>query len=172
MNDSSDGTPWRDRFAKRLGVEIQATRKQRDMSAVKLSEVTAAIGVPLHRVAITRIEKGEQDVTAVELVALAVALDTDWAQWLSRATDGLEVAGTRSDRAVLRMLIDEVNEQLDTQRHNLFQAEQGPQQLNIPDRYRERLLEDAQRYRDLIKSLEVTRDRYEEDLKKLDSGDA
>lgn len=60
VNDSSDGTPWRDRFAKRLGVEIQATRKQRDMSAVKLSEVTAAIGVPLHRVAITRIEKGNR----------------------------------------------------------------------------------------------------------------
>lgn len=66
------------------------------------------------------------------------------------------------------MLIAEVEEKLETQRHNLFQAEEGPKRLNMPEKYRERLVEEAQRYRELIESLEAARDRYKKDLRGME----
>lgn len=45
------------------------------VSAVKLSELVGDLGVPIHRVALAKIENGDRDVTVQELVAIAVALD-------------------------------------------------------------------------------------------------
>lgn len=81
---------------------------------------------------------------------------------------GVDIPGARSDRAVLRMLIAEVEEKLETQRHNLLQAEEGPQRLNVPERYRERLSAEAEGYRQLIKSLEEALERYQRDLREMD----
>nr|WP_156770662.1 hypothetical protein [Mycobacterium gordonae] len=139
------------------------------MSYVRLADATEKIGAPVHRVAIPRIEKGEQGVTLPELIALGVALEADWSKWLDRATAGVDIPGARSDRAVLRMLIAEVEEKLETQRHNLFQAEEGPKRLNMPDQYRARLAEEAERYRALIESLEEAHARYTEDLRAMES---
>ncbi|WP_163713120.1 helix-turn-helix domain-containing protein [Mycobacterium timonense] len=164
--DDSQG--WPREVAERVGEAVRSAREERGMSYVRLAEATEKIGAPVHRVAIPRIEKGEQGVTLPELIALGVALEADWSKWLDRATAGVDIPGARSDRAVLRMLIAEVEEKLQTQRHNLFQAEEGPKRLNVPDQYRERLAEEAEHYRELIKSLEDALERYKDDLRGME----
>lgn len=164
--DDSGG--WPREVAERVGESVRSAREERGMSYVRLAEATERIGASVHRVAIPRIEKGEQGVTLPELIALGVALEADWSKWLDRATAGVDIPGARSDRAVLRMLIAEVEESLEAQRHNLFQAEEGPKRLNMPERYREQLVDEARRYRELIGSLEEARDRYLKDLRKMD----
>lgn len=77
---------WPSVLSRNLGASIAAAREAKGMSAVKLSEAAAALGVSVHRVAIPRIEKGEQVVTVPELVALGMALEADWAEWLITAT--------------------------------------------------------------------------------------
>ncbi|BCP02032.1 hypothetical protein MINTM018_48010 [Mycobacterium intracellulare] len=163
-----DSRSWPQEVAQRVGEAVRAAREGRNMSYVRLAEATEKIGAPVHRVAIPRIEKGEQGVTLPELIALGVALEADWSKWLDRATAGVDIPGARSDRAVLRMLIAEVEEKLETQRHNLLQAEEGPQRLNVPERYRERLSAEAEGYRQLIKSLEEALERYQRDLREMD----
>lgn len=164
----SDSQGWPKEVAARVGEAVRSAREERGISYVRLAEATERIGAPVHRVAIPRIEKGEQGVTLPELIALGVALEADWSKWLDRATAGVDIPGARSDRAVLRMLIAEVEEKLETQRHNLFQAEEGVKRLNVPERYRERLVDEAQRYRELIESLEAALDRYQEDLRGME----
>jgi ribosome-binding protein aMBF1 (putative translation factor) len=66
---------WPAELVTRLGEVIAGARKARGMSRVKLAEAAEEIDVPVHRVAITRIEGGQQAVTVPELVALGVALD-------------------------------------------------------------------------------------------------
>lgn len=166
--DMDDRRAWPDEVAARVGESVKSAREERGMSYVRLAEATEKIGAPVHRVAIPRIERGEQGVTLPELIALGVALEADWSKWLDRATAGVDIPGARSDRAILRMLIAEVEEKLETQRHNLFQAEEGAKRLNMPDRYRERLVDEAHRYRELIESLEVALNRYQEDLRGMD----
>jgi transcriptional regulator with XRE-family HTH domain len=163
-----DSRSWQQEVAERVGAAVRSAREERGMSYVRLAEATEKVGAPVHRVAIPRIEKGEQGVTLPELIALGVALEADWSKWLDRATAGVDIPGARSDRAVLRMLIAEVEEKLEIQRHNLFQAEEGPKHLNMPEKYRERLIDEVQRYRELIGSLEIARDRYVKDLRKMD----
>jgi hypothetical protein len=78
------------------------------MTRVRLAEVTAEIGVPIHRVAITRIEGGEQLVTVTR-------------------------AG-RSGRCARRAQRDGVTDQgdqLDTLRYNLVQAAEGIEPLEL-----------------------------------------
>jgi hypothetical protein len=128
------------------------------MSAVKLAEATGQIGAPLHRVAITRIEAGQQVVTVPELVALGVALEADWMGWLIKAADGLSIAGERDERAGLRAELADINDQLDTVQHNLIQVQEGPKHLQMPEQYRQHLADEAERYREMIKSLESRRE--------------
>ena len=140
------------------------------MSYVKLSEATERIGAPVHRVAIPRIEKGEQGITVPELIALGVALEADWSKWLDRATAGIDIAipGARSDRAFLRKFIADLDDELEQQRHSLFQEEEGPKQLSIPERYAKTLAEQAARRREHIQTLEKQRARYAAELERLD----
>ena len=55
------------------------------------------------------------------------------------------------------MRLNEVDELLDVQRHNLFQAESGPRALTMPDALKAHMEESAQRARELIESLERQR---------------
>jgi hypothetical protein len=73
MSDSDDGLEaWR----VRVGEALAAARKRSGLSAVQLSARTRELGNPIHRVAITKLESGDRDITASELVVLALALDT------------------------------------------------------------------------------------------------
>lgn len=71
MDDSERGSSWGG-----VGDAISAARVKAGLSAVQLSNRTRDLGVPIHRVAISKIESGERDVTVSELVVLSVALDT------------------------------------------------------------------------------------------------
>lgn len=66
--DPEDQSP-QPALAVQIGKAIADARKKAGLSAVKLSERTG-----IHRVAITKIEQGERDVTIPELVKLARAL--------------------------------------------------------------------------------------------------
>jgi transcriptional regulator with XRE-family HTH domain len=156
MDDNS--TPWPEELTTRLGELVAAARNARGMSAVKLAEATDQIGVPIHRVAITRIEKGEQVVTVLELIALGAALDADWTGWLIKAAEGLPITSEPDQRADLRIVLADVNEQLATLQRNLFQAVEGPQRLNMPDALRQKMAQDAERYQDMIFELQKNKE--------------
>lgn len=61
----------------------------------------------------------------------------DWTGWLIKATDGLQIAGERDERAGLRAGPADINDQLDTLRHNLVQAEEG---IESPELRRDTIL--------------------------------
>ena len=154
------------------------------MSAVKLATRTAELGYPVHRVAISKLESGERAITVPELVILAAALDTvplalllcdetveilpdnkmtgaAAVGWFTGTTSATP-AGVTHDRSTtsrldLTMRLNEVDELLDVQRHNLFQAESGPRALTMPAALKAHMEESAQRARELIESLERQR---------------
>ncbi|MDZ7884753.1 MAG: helix-turn-helix transcriptional regulator [Mycobacterium sp.] len=71
MSDTEGGSTWRG-----VGDAISDARAKAGLSAVQLSNRTRDLGIPIHRVAISKIEAGERDMTVSELIVLAVALDT------------------------------------------------------------------------------------------------
>jgi transcriptional regulator with XRE-family HTH domain len=150
-----DNTPvgWPTELAKRLGRSIATARKAKGLSASKLAEATAFLGAPVNRIAIPKIERGEQVVSVTELVALAVALDSKWDAWLTEAVDRLPI----EERVHYRALLSDIDRQIDTQRRNLFQAEEGLKHFDMPDDLRERIAANVQRYRETLESLESQR---------------
>lgn len=155
--DDTDAS-WPAELAQGLGELICAARKARNMTAVKLAEEVEKIGVPIHRVAITRIEKGEQSVAVPELIALGVALDTDWARWLIKATDGLSIKGERDRRVDLRAILADTTAQIAAMQENLNQSVEAPKHYDLPDALRKKLKEDAESYRGMLASLQANRD--------------
>ncbi|MBN7402838.1 helix-turn-helix transcriptional regulator [Mycobacteroides abscessus subsp. abscessus] len=86
-----------------IGKAIEAARKKAGLSAVQLSASCAEYGTPVHRVAISKIETGDRDVTLPELVAIAAALETPPLALLFpdvlvpiQLFPGLEVVGTEA----------------------------------------------------------------------------
>ncbi|GFG81651.1 helix-turn-helix domain-containing protein [Mycobacterium paragordonae] len=156
--DDTDDVSWPALLAQRLGELIYAARKARNMTAVKLAEEAEKIGVPIHRVAITRIERGEQSVAVPELIALGVALDTDWTWWLIKAADGLSIKGESGRRDDLRAILADTNAQIAAMWENLRQAIEAPKHYDLPDALREKLQEDAESYRGMLASLQANRD--------------
>lgn len=69
-------TDWGTDTAKRIGKAVQVERNRKKWTAARLSDETAALGFPIHRVAIGKLENGHRgakfDVT--ELAVLARAL--------------------------------------------------------------------------------------------------
>jgi len=69
-------TDWGTDTAKRIGKAVHAERNRKKWTAARLSDETAALGFPIHRVAIGKLENGHRgakfDVT--ELAVLARAL--------------------------------------------------------------------------------------------------
>ena len=187
MDDNSEGE-WPAQLSRRIGAAILAAREAQDVSAVKLAARTVELGYPIHRVAISKLESGKRDITVPELVVLAAALNTvplalllpDAADATIQILPGSEMTGaaaigwftgttsttpagvTRDQSATLRleltMRLNEVDERLDIQRHNLFQAESSLEIFTMPDALRERQHETVKRTRDLVKSLEEQRD--------------
>ena len=153
-----DTTDWPAELMTRLGEAIADVRKSRGMSAVRLAEAMEEIGVPVHRVAIARMEAGKQVITVPELMALGAALNADWTGWLINAANGLPIPSERSERAGLRAALADLSDQLDTLQHNLIQAREGPKHLSMPDVLKEKYADDAKRYREMIKSLESRRE--------------
>lgn len=162
-----DDTPvaWPTELAKRLGKSIAAARKAKGLSASKLAETTAFLGAPVHRMAIPKIERGEQVVSVTELVALAVALDSKWDVWLAEAVDRLPI----EERVTYRSLLADIGRQIDTQRAGLFQAEEGLKHFDMPDGLRDRITANVQRYRDTLDSLLSQRKMIESMLESPDA---
>jgi transcriptional regulator with XRE-family HTH domain len=105
---------WRDGNLERLGNSIATARSIKGVSRLKLSEATSALGVPIHRVAIAKIENGERDITVTELVALSVALDSDWADWLAKAVDRVPIeklALLRIDQQIDALRVSQIEKQ-------------------------------------------------------------
>ncbi|BDE01475.1 helix-turn-helix domain-containing protein [Mycolicibacterium fortuitum] len=163
-----DRNPWVEALQTELGKIISEARTGQKMSAVKLSEATAQLGVPIHRIAITRIEKGEQSPTVPEMVALAVALKEDWIGWLIRATNGIDVGGVLHAYSDWRTSLTDIGEQLTTAKRNLQQVDWAIKNLRMPDRLRQQREADRQRYEETVTSL---RQQYAEFVRLLDEGD-
>lgn len=111
MGDSEVG--WTVTVAEHLGKSIAAARAAKRMSAIKLSEATAALGMSVHRVAIPRIEQGKQDVTVPELIALGIALDSDATVWLIEATEHADIGAASNERMRLEATLLEAQLQTD-----------------------------------------------------------
>lgn len=86
-----------------IGKAIEAARKKAGLSAVQLSASCADYGTPIHRVAISKIETGERDLTLPELISIAAALETPPLALLfpdvllpMQLLPGLEVPGTEA----------------------------------------------------------------------------
>jgi transcriptional regulator with XRE-family HTH domain len=155
VDDSSPA--WHEQVAQRLGQSIAAARKGRGMSAVKVAEMTGWFGAPIHRLAVPKIERGDQVVTVTELIALGEALETDWQGWLSDATEGLQIKGDQSEEVDFRVILEDVDRQIESTRRSLLQAEQGPKHFDMPEPLRDRMISDAQRYREMLGSLQSQR---------------
>lgn len=137
-----------------LGESIAAARKEKGMSAVKLSEATAAIGMGVHRVAIPRIEKGEQVVTVPELIALGIALDADWSLWLMDATESADIGDTRSARMQLEAAMQELEREIAAVTKQAESASRDLQsQTAMPERIRKLREVDLAGYETLLNSL-------------------
>jgi hypothetical protein len=184
MDDNSEG--WPAELCRRIGAAIRAARG--DVSVVKLAARTTELGYPIHRVAIAKLEAGERAITVPELVILAAALNTvplalllpgapdetieilptnemtgaATIGWFTGTTSATP-AGVTRDRAAtsrleLTMRLNEVNEHLEIQRHNLFQTESSLQTFTMPDGLREHQQETVKHTRELVESLEQQRD--------------
>lgn len=183
MDDTSEA--WPAELAKRIGSAIRSTREMQHVSAVKLAARATELGFPIHRVAISKLESGEREVTVPELIVLAAALNTaPLALLLSGTADeAIEVlpdnkmtnaaaigwftattnatpAGVTRDRSAtwqleLTMQLNEVDERLEVQRHNLFQAES----LTPADAFVESHRGQIEHTREIIKSLEQQRNQ-------------
>lgn len=143
---------WPSELAKRLGDSISEARKARDMTAVKLAEETESIGVPIHRVAITRIEKGEQVITVPELITLGVALDTDWTRWLIKAAEGLSIKGERR-REELRAMLADLSQQVSGLEFYVDRAREMHGRSSTPELLRQKIEGQIDRYLEMIASL-------------------
>ncbi|MEN4448090.1 hypothetical protein [Mycobacterium sp. SM3041] len=160
-----DSTAWPAELVTRIGQEISAARAASGISAVKLAAATEGLGVPIHRVAISRIEEGKQVVTVPELIALGMALEADWLGWLVRATNGLPVQVRRIDSAAYyQRLLAEVNDELKALEDSLFQAEQAPIRFQMADQLKDKIAADADRYRAMIVGLKERRAMILEEL--------
>ncbi|WP_157933152.1 helix-turn-helix domain-containing protein [Mycobacteroides abscessus] len=84
-----------------IGSAIETARKKAGVSAVQLSAACEPYGATIHRVAISKIEAGDRDVTLPELAAIAAVLDIPPMALLfpdvlvtTEVMPGLEMAGT------------------------------------------------------------------------------
>lgn len=68
---------WATETAKRIGEAVKAARNRRGWTAARLSEESAVLGFPIHRVAIGKLENGHRDAKfdVTELLVLAQALE-------------------------------------------------------------------------------------------------
>jgi transcriptional regulator with XRE-family HTH domain len=165
--DDTDAKDWQRELAVNLGAEIAEARHAQRMSAVKLAATLDTLGLPTHRVAIARIEKGDQVVTVPMLIALAAILGGDWKAWLSNAAGKVSIEAEPS--ADLRVQLAEVNAELQRFEGALVQAEEGPRRLDLPDVLRTRLETDTDRYRSMIKTLREDRDQIMRSLGEPDA---
>lgn len=143
-----------------LGHVIATARKAKKMSAVRLSEEVAQIGVPIHRVAVTRIEKGEQAPTISELVAIAIALQEDWIQWIITATNGMHVGEVLIAYSDWRSSLGEIEAQLNAAQDSLKQIEWSLTYLRMPDHLRALREGDKARYQETIESLQTQQKEF------------
>lgn len=83
MGDSSAWTLW-------TGTAMERARSAADLSLAKLADRCRDLGVPIHRVALGKIEAGERTPTVDEMTVIAVALNTSPAMLLfgAKLVDG------------------------------------------------------------------------------------
>lgn len=186
MDDNSPD--WPIELSKAIGAAMRDAREAQDISAVKLAARTAELGYPIHRVAISKLESGERAVTVPELITLAAALNTvplalllpaavdetieilpdnempgaSAIGWFTGTTSATPAGVTRdrsaTQRLELTMRLNEVNEQLEIQQHNLRQTELALQAFTMRDEFRKHEEDRVEHTRKLVKSIEEQRD--------------
>jgi transcriptional regulator with XRE-family HTH domain len=179
---------WPAGLSSRIGAAIRTTRDAQNISAVKLAARTGELGYPIHRVAISKLESGERAITVPELVILAAALNTvplalllpgaadekieilpdsvmtgaAMIGWFTGATSttpaGVMRDWSATSRFDLTMKLNQVDELLGIQRHNLRQAKLSLQTLRMTDAFRKHQQETVKHTEGLVKSLEEQRD--------------
>lgn len=74
--ENDGGAAWHQATSARVGRAVAARRKELRMTAQQLSERCRAVGAPIHRSTITKIENGRPRFDLGELIVLAAALMT------------------------------------------------------------------------------------------------
>jgi transcriptional regulator with XRE-family HTH domain len=167
-------TGWPAQLTGQIAAAISATRAAQGMSVLRLAGRTGELGYPMHRTAIAKIESGDRVVTVAELIALAAALGTTPMALLFADTEatvevlpGIDVTGADaagwfagSETWLLDVVADlnDVDQQLDIQRRNLFQVESGLEKLDMPEGLKDHQRQRLGHIRELIKSLEQQRE--------------
>lgn len=156
MDDTEEH--WPTVLSRHLGASIAAARKASGMSAVKLSEATARTGMSVHRVAIPRIEKGEQVVTVPELIALGNALDADWAAWLIKAAEGAHIASDRAERIKLASTLAEVQTRIAVLTERMKNTRAALSDSGLSEAIRELQKTELSAYEEALESLHAQHD--------------
>ena len=167
-------TDWPAQLSHQIAAAISATRTARGMSILRLANRTEELGCPVNRIAITRMEAGDRMVTVSELIALAAALGTTPIALLFPDAGAaveilprIEVAGsdaagwfTGTETSLLDLIanLNDIDQQLDIQRSNLFQVESGLEKLEMPDGLKDHQRQRIEHIRELIDSLEQQRE--------------
>jgi hypothetical protein len=164
-----------------IGAAIEARRRKRGLKWASLSDVTREMGRPTHRVALGKIERGERDISVMELVGIAAALQlpplgllfpdirqdveifpgnpvrgSDALGWFTGTGDHSQQDATGIQLALQLVTTEKT---LNIQRHNLLQAERGPEVLEMSDEMRAYEAKNAERAREQIALLEAERER-------------
>jgi transcriptional regulator with XRE-family HTH domain len=69
MDDSSEWSLW-------TGTQMERSRREAGLSLAKLADRCRDLGVPIHRIALGKIEAGDRTPTVDEIAVLAIALNT------------------------------------------------------------------------------------------------
>lgn len=173
-------TDWPAQLTQQVAAAIWATRTARGMSILRLANRTEELGCPVNRIAITRMESGDRMVTVSELIALAAALGTTPMALLFANAEaqveilpGIDVTGadaagwfTGAGTSLLDLIADlnDIDQQLDIQRRNLFQVQSGLEKLDMPDGLKDHQRQRIEHIEELIKSLEQQRESIVRDL--------
>lgn len=155
---------WPEELSRYLGEAIAAARTAKGMSAVRLSDETAALGMGVHRVAIPRIERGEQVVTVPELIALGMALEADWSRWLLDATEHADVRNSRGDLLRLEAALAELDHEIEavTSQIAAARAALASTELKSHRHMREWRKANLESYEEILTSLHNQRGAVEE----------
>lgn len=95
-----------DHYVRRFGEQVRQVRTAADMTQQQVAESATAMGVPLTRVMVAKIETNRRPATVQELLALSVAMHVPLTHLLPGAMDKGELAARRAGLEELWLLAE------------------------------------------------------------------
>ena len=161
---------WPALLIRYLGEAISDARKAKKLSAIGLSEETAVAGLRVHRVAIPRIERGEQVVTVPELISLAIALDASWSSWLSDAAERAHVGEASGEQVKLERVLQALTEEVvsTAERISFISALLAPES-GLPETIRDLLRAEVAEHVETLKAMNGQQEALQKEIERIKS---